>query len=77
MTFTITESNVVTVRQGNPNFMLTDGMITYPRAMLHVLPECPQDVKSKIMWAVNNGYLKCVSHIYKHEETFNALADKA
>lgn len=61
------------VRQGDPNFMLTDGMIQYPRAMLHVLPECPQEIKSKIMWAVNNGYLKCVAHVQGKELSWQEL----
>lgn len=62
------------VRQGDPNFMLSDGMIMYPRAMLHVLPECPADVRAKIMWAVNNGYLKCVAHVQGKELTWQNLS---
>ena len=61
------------VRQGDENFMLYDGIVAYPRAMLHVLPECPSDVKAKIMWAVNNGYLKCVAHVQGKELTWESL----
>lgn len=61
------------VRQGDANFMLYDGIMAYPRAMLHVLPECPADVKSKIMWAVNNGYLKCVANVQGKELTWQEL----
>lgn len=61
------------IRQGDADFMIDDGMVQYPRAMLHVLPECPSDVRSKIMWAVNNGYLKCVSHVYGKELTMDAM----
>lgn len=65
--------DVKTIRQGDVDFILNDGMIQYPRAMLHITPECPQEIKSKIMWAVNNGYLKCVAHAYGKEVTMDAL----
>lgn len=76
MSFVTHDSKVTELRPGDKGFMLDDGMIQYPRAMLHITPECPQSIRNDIMWAVNNGYLKCVAHIYKHEETFNLLADK-
>jgi hypothetical protein len=74
MTFvTKPAKDIKTIRQGDRDFMLNDGMITYPRAMMHVTPECPQEVRSTIMWAVNNGYLKCVAHAYGKELTMDAL----
>ena len=65
--------DIKSIRQGDPNFMLTDGFITYPRAMMHITPECPADVRAKMMWAVNNGYLKCVAHAYGKELTMDAM----
>lgn len=75
MTYTVTESKVKTVRQGDNDFMIKDGLIMYPRAMIHITPECPTDVRSKIMWAVNNGYIKTVAHMYDHELTFDKLKE--
>lgn len=77
MTFTTTESKVKKVHQGEDGFMLDDGMIRYPRAMLHVMPDCPYNHRQFIETAIQKGWLKCVAHIYKHEETFNILADKS
>lgn len=68
-----TKREIKEVRQGDENFMLTDGFIQYPRAMLHVLPECPADVRYKIMWAVKHGYLKCVAHVPGKEITWEQL----
>lgn len=74
MTFTTsTNREIKAVRQGDPNFMLSDGMMMYPRAMLHITPECPEIVKSEIMWAVDNGYLKCVAYVQGKELTWQEL----
>lgn len=63
------------VRQGEPDFMLYDGLIAYPRAMLHVLPECPQDVREMVNWALSQGYIKCVAHVQGKELTWQALTE--
>ena len=66
--------DIKAIRQSDPDFMLSDGMIQYPRAMLHITPECPQVLRSEIMWAVNNGYLKCVAHVQGKELTWENLS---
>lgn len=75
MSFVNYDSKVKSIRQGEDGFMLDDGFIRYPRAMIHITPECPTNVRTQIEWAIANGYLKSVAHIYKHEETFNLLAN--
>ena len=71
--FVQSKHEIRTIRQGDTNFMLTDGLVTYPRAMMHVTPECPPEVRTTIMWAVNNGYLKCVAHVQGKELTWESL----
>jgi len=71
--FVQSKHEIRTIRQGDTNFMLTDGLVTYPRAMMHVTPECPAEVRTTIMWAVNNGYLKCVAHVQGKELTWESL----
>lgn len=68
-----TKHEIKTIRQGDDNFMLTDGMIMYPRAMLHITPDCPPEIRTTIMWAVNNGHLKCVAHVRGKELTWEHL----
>ncbi len=75
MFITSSTRDIKAVRQGDPGFMLTDGMIQYPRAMLHITPDCPADVKVQIMRAVNNGHLKCVAHVQGKELTWQALTE--
>lgn len=74
MTFvTRSVKDVKTIRQGDRDFMICDGMITYPRAMLHVTPECPHNIAEMISLASKNGWLKCVAHAYGKELTMDAL----
>ena len=76
MTFVTRESNVKEIRQGEDGFMLDDGILRYPRAMIHISPLTPSHMRNMIQQAVLDGYLKSVAHIYKHEETFNIMAGK-
>ena len=61
------------VRPGDPGFLLDDGFIQYPRAMLHILPECPQAIRDNINWAMQNGYLKCVANVQGKELSWQTL----
>ena len=73
MSISTTHSKVRAVRQGDKDFNIVDGAIMYPRAMLHVLPDCPPTVRHTIAWAVDNGYLKCVANMYDSERVWEIL----
>lgn len=64
---------VKSIRQGDDDFMLNDGLVMYPRAMIHVMPECPANVRHYINWAITEGYLKTVAHVYGKELTWERL----
>jgi hypothetical protein len=53
--------------------MIDDGMVSYPRAMLHVLPNCPREIRETVNWALAQGYIKPVAHVYGKELTMDAL----
>ena len=63
------------VRQGDEGFMLYDGIVAYPRAMVHILPECPSNVREMINWAIAEGYLKTVAHVQGKELTWQNLTE--
>ena len=65
--------DIKTIRQGDDGFMIYDGLVAYPRAMLHVSPQCPRHVAETIAWAVSNGYLKTVAHVQGKELTWEAM----
>jgi len=75
MTFTArpVTRDIKAIRQGEPNFMIYDGMVAYPRAMIHIIPECPGRVREYLNWAISEGYIKCVAHVYGKEQTLDAL----
>ncbi len=64
---------VKSIRQGDDGFMLNDGLVMYPRAMIHVLPECPANIRDYIQWAISEGYLKTVAYVYGKELTWEKL----
>lgn len=76
MTYTFHKSQVRTIRQGDPNFMIQDGFVQSPRAMLHILPECPSHVRDIIRTATAQGWLKPVAHVTERELIFMGLIDR-
>jgi hypothetical protein len=73
MTFVVHKSTIRAIRQGDKDFTLVDGLTTYPRAMLHVLPECPHNIAEMISYASKNGWLKCVAHVHDNELMWDKL----
>jgi hypothetical protein len=70
---TAKQRDIRTVRQGEPGWMLNDGFVSYPRAMLHILPSCPQHIRDNINWAVAQGHVKPVAHVQGKELTWQEL----
>ena len=65
--------NIQTIRQGDPKFMLQDGLMTCPRAGFEISQNCPAEYKSIFITAINAGWLKPVAHVYGKELTMDAL----
>jgi hypothetical protein len=74
MTYTLHKSQLRTLRQDDPNFMIRDGFVRAPRAGFHILPECPREYKMIISECINNGWLKPVAHITEREYIFMGLS---
>lgn len=70
---TASKRDIKTIRQGEPGFLLHDGFVQYPRAMIHILPNCPLRVRETINWAIAEGYLKTVAHVQGKELTWQQL----
>lgn len=67
--------DVKRIKQGDPKFYLSDGIVTYPRAAIYVEANCPRNVRETLEWAVSNGYVKTMAHVYGKELTMDALRD--
>jgi hypothetical protein len=66
-------TNITTIRPGDDKFMLTDGLVTCPRAGFEISQSCPAEYKSIFITAINAGWLKPVAHVYGKELTMDAL----
>lgn len=61
------KSNVRMIREGEPDFRIVDQFTVIPRAMIHILPECPRDYAQIINICVQKGWLKSVAHMRDYE----------
>ena len=77
MTYTIHESNTTSLQPGDAGYNLIDGTKLVPRAMIGIKKECPASIRDSLNWAIDNGYVVVIANIYKHEQTFNLLSNKA
>jgi hypothetical protein len=73
MNFTTHQSNIRTIRQGDPKFTLKDGFVISPRAGFEINQLCPREYKLIISECINNGWLKPVAHVYGKELTMDAM----
>ena len=73
MTYTVYQSQVRTIRQEDPNFMIQDRLTVTPRAGFEISNTCPRQYKLMIMEAVKNGWLQPVAHVYGKELTMDAM----
>lgn len=69
----VMKSKISTIKQGDPKFMLQDGIVVCPRAGFEINQLCPNEYKLIIAECINNGWLKPVAHIYGKELTMDAL----
>jgi hypothetical protein len=74
MTYTLHKSQVRAIRPGEPNFTIQDGFVQTPRAMLHILPDCPGQYVEIIEICVERGWLKPVAHVTERELLFMGLS---
>ena len=71
--FTITESNIRTIRPGDQKFLLKDTFTVCQRASIEISKDCPTSYKQIIAQAYENGWLKPVAHVYGKELTMDAM----
>jgi len=75
MTYTAHKSIVRTIREGESDFTIVDGFVAYPRAMLHVTPGAPANVRQTLDWAIAQGYIRCVAHVKDYELMMDRLSE--
>lgn len=73
MKYQIHQTNIRTLKPGDPLWLLDDGMITSPRAGFEISQRCPKNYKDIILECVRYGWLMPVANMYDHEVTFDIL----
>lgn len=73
MKITAKKSNILTIRQDDPRFLLTDGITMSPRAGFEINQLCPKEYKMIISECINNGWLKPVAYVYGKQLTMDAM----
>ena len=73
MTYTVYQSQVRTIRQEDPNFMIQDRLTVTPRAGFEISNTCPRQYKLMIMEAIKNGWLQPIANLTERELIFMGL----
>jgi hypothetical protein len=66
-------SNIRTIHQGDPKFMLKDNFVMCPRAGFEINEKCPSEYRQILMTCIDLGWLKPVAHVYGKELTMDAM----
>lgn len=73
MYITQKRTNIKTIKQGDPLWTLTDGVVVSPRAGFEISQHCPKEYRLIIQECFGYGWLKPVAHVYGKEYTMDAL----
>ena len=73
MTYTIHRSQIRTLKPGDPNFVITDGLVQTNRAGIEISQRCPSNYSSLIAECLNHGWIKPVAHVTERELIFMGL----
>jgi hypothetical protein len=73
MTYTVYQSQTRTLRPGDPNFVITDGLVQAHRAGIEISQRCPSNYAKIIAECINHGWLKPVAAVTEQEYMWMSL----
>lgn len=76
MIFKTHQSNIRTLKQGDRNFCIIDGITMAPRAGFEISEKCPQNYAMIIANCIDKGWIKPVAHITERELLFMGLSQE-
>ena len=74
MTYSLHKSQIRTIKQSDPKFVIYDGLMQAPRAGFEINQGCPKEYKMIINECIRHGWLKPVAHITEREYIFMGLS---
>lgn len=75
MTFTTSDKTIKTIRKGDIDFYIDNGIAIAPRAGFEISNDCPRQYKSMIMESYKNGWLKPIAYMKESEYVWERLAE--
>jgi hypothetical protein len=75
MVYQTRKSQIRTLKQGDNNFTIIDGVMTAPRAGFEISNNCPAEYKSIFITAINAGWIKPVANVTERELIFMGLTN--
>jgi hypothetical protein len=75
MNFTTHHSQIRTLKQSDPRFLIHDKFTVTPRAGFEISQRCPENYRSLIQECIQHGWLKPVAHVTERELLFMGLAN--
>lgn len=75
MKLTTHTSNIITIRQGDKNFIMADGFMVSPRAGFEINQKCPQEYKQVIATCIDRGWLRPVAFVKEKDFMWEKLCD--
>ena len=73
MNITTHRSQLHTIKPGDPNFVISDGLTLTNRAGLEISQRCPENYKDLILECLSHGWLKPVANVTERELIFMGL----
>jgi len=77
MNYTVHQSQIRTLTQDDPRFLIKDKLTVAPRAGFEISQDCPRSHKLVIMEAIKNEWLVPVANITERELIFMGLTDES
>jgi hypothetical protein len=69
-------SRVKTIKQGEADFMLRDGIVSCPRAGFEISEKCPAEYQKILYECWGNGWIKPVAHVMDSELMWDRLSEQ-
>lgn len=64
---TTRQTTLRTVKQGDPKWLIVDGLVVAPRAGFEINQKCPREYKMIIAECIDKGWLKPVATVRDNE----------
>jgi len=75
MTYSPHKSQIRTLKQNDPKFVIYDGLMMAPRAGFEINQSCPTEYKMIINECIRNSWLKPIANVTERELIFMGLSE--